>query len=81
LTANLVEALLFVADDLDRRAYPFAGAVRQGARRITELEATPPVRTRAYAARQSIRNPLVVVVGTARRGAEKEPEMQPFSEV
>jgi hypothetical protein len=30
LTANLVEALLFVADDLDRRAYPFAGAVRQG---------------------------------------------------
>jgi hypothetical protein len=36
---DLVSALLFVAEDLDRRAYPFAGAVRQGARRLAELEA------------------------------------------
>jgi hypothetical protein len=36
--SDLVAALLFVAEDLDRRSYPFAGAVRQGARRITELE-------------------------------------------
>jgi hypothetical protein len=36
---DLVAALLFVAEDLDARHYPFAGAVRQGARRITELEA------------------------------------------
>jgi hypothetical protein len=36
--SDLVAALLFVAEDLDRRSYAFAGAVRQGARRITELE-------------------------------------------
>jgi hypothetical protein len=39
---ELVSALLFVAEDLDGRMYPFAGAVRAGARRIAELEATAP---------------------------------------
>jgi hypothetical protein len=36
--ADLATAILFVADDLERRGYPFAGAVRQAARRLTELE-------------------------------------------
>jgi hypothetical protein len=40
--ASLAEALLWVASDLDRRSYPFAGAIRQGARRISELEARAP---------------------------------------
>jgi hypothetical protein len=40
--SDLVAALLFVADDLDRCAYPFAGTVRQGARRIAEIEGTAP---------------------------------------
>ena len=39
---ELVSALLFVAEDLDARGYAFSGAVRQAARRITELEATAP---------------------------------------
>jgi hypothetical protein len=40
--ADLVAALLFVAEDLDRRGYALAGAVRQGARRVAELEALTP---------------------------------------
>lgn len=40
---ELVSVLLFVAQDLEERhAYQYAGAIRQGARRIAELEATAP---------------------------------------
>jgi len=35
---DLVAVAVFVAADLDQRAYPFAGAVRQVARRLAELE-------------------------------------------
>lgn len=34
----LSRALTFVAADLDRKGYPFAGAVRQAARRMAEVE-------------------------------------------
>jgi predicted nucleic acid-binding Zn ribbon protein len=39
---DFVATLLWVASDLDRRSYPFAGAIRQGACRISELEAIAP---------------------------------------
>jgi endogenous inhibitor of DNA gyrase (YacG/DUF329 family) len=39
---DLVAALLYVADDLDKRGYPLAGAVRQGARKLAEAEAIAP---------------------------------------
>jgi hypothetical protein len=43
VTAKLAGILLWVAQDLEERhAYQYAGAVRQGARRIAELEATEP---------------------------------------
>jgi hypothetical protein len=41
--ADLVQVLLFIADDLEERGYAFSGAVRQGARRVAELEATMSV--------------------------------------
>jgi len=36
---DLVAVAMFVAADLDDRGYPFAGAVRQVARRLAEVEA------------------------------------------
>jgi hypothetical protein len=43
VTARLAGILLWVAQDLEERhAYQYAGAVRQAARRIAELEATEP---------------------------------------
>jgi hypothetical protein len=42
-TTDLVSALLFVAEDLESRLYPYSGdAVRRGAVRIAELEAAAP---------------------------------------
>jgi hypothetical protein len=38
VTASLASVLLFIAEDLDARGYAFSGAVRQAARRISELE-------------------------------------------
>jgi hypothetical protein len=36
--SDLAPILLFVADDLERQAYRYAGALRAGARRLMELE-------------------------------------------
>jgi ribosomal protein L37AE/L43A len=39
---DLVVTLLWLAEDLEKKHYPFSGAIRQGARRIAELEAIAP---------------------------------------
>jgi hypothetical protein len=38
---SLSEALVFVAADLDKRRYPFAGVVRRAARAVAELQVQP----------------------------------------
>lgn len=38
--AELAGRLVYVAEDLDRQGYPYAGIIRQGARAL--LEAAPP---------------------------------------
>jgi predicted nucleic acid-binding Zn ribbon protein len=43
--ADLATVLVFVASDLDARGYVYAGALRQAARRLRELEAVMNART------------------------------------
>ena len=40
--SGLVKALLFVAQDLDNRAYPYSGTLRRAAQIIASLEARAP---------------------------------------
>jgi hypothetical protein len=41
-TTDLAGVLLYIANDLEARLYPYSGAIRRGAARIKELEATAP---------------------------------------